>query len=125
MLDDVKISQPKVWQALRESQELRSELFQCALKLSREYMTEAPRRTGRMASSVRPGLAWSTYNNTNVPIGTVSNDVKAPNGHGYAVYNLTGAGPGKHRRSTGKNPRFGPFQGDFTFNRIVKQMGGS
>lgn len=106
----------KEW--LRSSVELRAALLGWAVKFTTAYKAEAPHKTGRLASSAVAGVEWSKYTNDR-PIGTVK--VRAP----YAVWNLTGAGPGKHERSTGRMPRFGPFRGDFTFTRIANELRGS
>lgn len=97
---------------------LRSELFKYALALSAAYKVSAPRRSGHLASSVVPGTAWSSYGRKRRPVGTVT--VRAY----YAVWNLTGAGPGMHRRSTGRQPKFGPFRGSYTFGKIVGELRG-
>lgn len=103
---------------LATSVELRACLLGWAAKFAAAYKAEAPHRTGRLASSAVPGVEMSKYTGDR-PIGTVK--VLAP----YAVWNLTGAGPGMHERSTGRKPRFGPFHGDFTFTRIANELRGS
>lgn len=104
---------------LRTSVGLRAELLGWATKFANAYSLEAPvgrsASRGRLRAGAKPGVTFSAYTRDR-PIGTVTNRVF------YAVWNLTGAGPGMHTRSTGRTPRFGPFQGDYTYSKIIAQM---
>lgn len=103
---------------LATSVELRACLLGWAVKFTTAYKAAAPHKTGRLAASAVPGVEWSKYKNDR-PIGTVK--VLAP----YAVWNLTGAGPGRHQHSTGRTPKYGPFDGSYTFRTITEALQGS
>ncbi len=96
--------------------ELMVTLFSYASIIAMSYRGVSPMRTGLLANSAKPGLAFSTYKGYNRPIGTVTNRVP------YAVWVQTGAGPRMHQKSTGRMPRYGPFKGSFTYRKIVEAM---
>lgn len=103
---------------VRESDRLKRELFYTAMTVAARFMADAPRDSGRMAASTSASQEASDYaKSAGRPIGAVR--VSAP----YAVWRLTGAGPGKHTHSTGNEPRGGPYDGDYTFTTIIKKMG--
>lgn len=104
---------------LLTSVQLRSELLMWATRFANEYRMTAPtgrsETAGRLKAGAVPGVQMGDWRKDR-PIGTVKNRVH------YAVWNLTGAGPGMHTRSTGRTPRYGPFKGDFTFETIIRKM---
>lgn len=107
---------------LGTSPELRSELLSWAQRFANAYRFTAPvgrsATAGRLSRGAKPGLTMGDWSGANPkrPMGTVTNRVP------YAVWNLTGAGPGKHTKSTGRMPWYGPFQGAYTFEKIISMI---
>lgn len=122
-MDDINIPPPSRNEGIKSflltSVQLRAELLGWATKFANAYRMEAPtgrsKTAGRLKSGAVPGVQMGDYKKDR-PIGTVKNRVH------YSVWNLTGAGPGKHTRSTGNMPRFGPFDGHYTFEKIIRKM---
>lgn len=108
------------YQIINQNDQLKFLLSSYASLLASMYAEAVPHRSGRLAAGVRAGMGKHVYKGKSYPVGLVMNTTY------YAVWNLTGAGPGKHVNSTGREPKYGPFQGDFTFGKIVKavQAGG-
>lgn len=100
----------KSW--LATSNDLRVELLDWALFFAVSYRNVAPTRTGHLKSTARGSVVPDDWNRDR-PMGALKVSAR------YAVWNLTGAGPHMHRRSTGRRPKFGPFKGDFTFSKIL------
>lgn len=108
---------PAVVDVLTANQRLRNQLFEIALRLSSAYMSELPARTGKLKGGTRVTMAWNTQADTPRPEARVVNDTF------YSVWNLTGAGPGMHEHSTGNRPKYGPFEGRYTFTEALKVFG--
>ena len=100
------------------SPRMRIVMLAVALEARGLFMANAPKRTGQLISSARGTVQVSDLGKRDRYMGVVR--VGAP----YAVWNQTGAGPGHHPKSTGRVPWFGSFEGAYTFNRVVRQMGG-
>lgn len=120
-IDIYRDPNPALVSFLATSQPLRRELLETALKVASLYMANLPSsskypRTGRLKAGTRVSLSWNELTNDR-PQAEVQNNTY------YAVWNLTGAGPGMHTHSTGKRPRYGPFKGDYTFREALKVFG--
>lgn len=76
------------------------------------YREMVPNRSGVLASGIQVGMGYTNYGKRKLAAMLI-NPVH------YAVWNLTGAGPGMHRNSTGREPKYGPFKGAYTFSKIV------
>ncbi|QGH75749.1 head-tail connector protein [Gordonia phage Syleon] len=102
------------------SASLNKALAGVAVEAAALYMALAPKRSGRLASSATPRVVLSGK-----PEGpdrwVASVQVRAP----YSVWNEMGAGPRKHPKSTGKDPWYGPFEGSFTFKKVLEGMKGN
>lgn len=117
---DIPKPNPALENFVRTDDRLKRELFYTAMTVAARFQATARKGTGRMAASTVVGTEPTDYAPAaGRPTGTVR--VTAP----YTVWRLTGAGPGMHPRSTGKEPWGGPYGGDFTFKHIIEQMGGS
>lgn len=111
---------PAVTDMFTNSQGLRRELLTTAIKLSSAYMANLPVRTGKLKSGTRVMMATNTQAKTGPrPEARIVNDTF------YSTWNLTGAGPGMHTRSTGNEPKFGSFKGDYTFTEALRVFGGA
>lgn len=116
------------------SQKMRMTMLMVASEATVLFKAMAPKRTGRMAASAKPSVRLSDkttrvntkWGNHDRWMGVVSVDAVDPfNKAPYPVWNMSGAGPGKHPRSTGRRPKFGPFEGSYTFNKVTKAMRGA
>ncbi|AYR03168.1 hypothetical protein SEA_OCTOBIEN14_20 [Gordonia phage Octobien14] len=98
---------------------LNKALVPVAIEAAALYMALAPKRSGRLAASATPRVSLHQYGKRD-PRWIAEVQVQAP----YSVWNEMGAGPGKHPKSTGNTPRYGPFEGSFTFKKVLEGMKG-
>lgn len=114
--------------AVGKSAAMRLVLLRLAMEAAQLYRTMAPvgreMDSGRLRASARAGVRLSDLGQGQaVPgdrlMGTVDVDAY------YAVWNEMGAGPGKHPKSTGRMPKYGPFDGSHTFTQILETLRGT
>lgn len=103
---------------MHESDKLKQHLFFQAGLIALKYRAVAPKTSGELRGSASVSVGPTDYKQRKGrPMGSVNVNAK------HAVWNLTGAGPGMHTHSTGRMPRYGPFKGDYTFEKILSKIG--